>query len=557
MKVSIKHFDQRYKNLKNERDAFIPTWQKLADYHLHYRGRFLSEGNKKVFERNDKQINNHSRLASRTLSAGMMAGITSPARPWFRLSAPSDELNEIQAVKSWLFEVQNLIYRVFNDSNFYSTLQKLYSELGVFGTASMGIYPDFENVIHCKTYTIGSYCLGTNGRDKVDTFYREYEITVAQCVKEFGLENCSEHVQLMWEKGNSESPVKVMHCIEPNDNRNLISPLAKHKKFRSVYYEVNKKTKKEDTYLRESGFDVFPNVSPRWETVGEDIYATSCPGMDALGDTMSLQLGETRTYQALDKIAQNKLQGPSSLINFINSKGGLSKVDLIPNDDANAILKPVYALNPSFDHLTQKLDTVENRISRAFYEDLFLMLANSDRRQITAREIAEKHEEKLLMLGPVLESVHGELLDPAIDITYHRLESAGLLPPIPDELDGVDLKVSYVSVLAQAQRLVAVGSIERSVGFAAELANVWPEARHKINVMKALNEYADANGVDPNIIRSDDEVQNMVDDENEAIAQQQQMEQVAAGADAAKTISETNVSEDNALGSLLRGTGLA
>jgi len=45
-------------------------------------------------------------------------------------------------------------------------------------------------------------------------------------------------------------------------------------------------------------------------------------------------------------------------------------------------------------------------IRQAFYADLFLMMAESDRREITAREIDERHEEKMLMLGPVLERLH-------------------------------------------------------------------------------------------------------------------------------------------------------
>jgi DNA-binding IscR family transcriptional regulator len=46
----------------------------------------------------------------------------------------------------------------------------------------------------------------------------------------------------------------------------------------------------------------------------------------------------------------------------------------------------------------------------AYYADLFLMLANDDRSNVTATEIAERHEEKLLMLGPVLERLHNEML---------------------------------------------------------------------------------------------------------------------------------------------------
>ena len=46
-------------------------------------------------------------------------------------------------------------------------------------------------------------------------------------------------------------------------------------------------------------------------------------------------------------------------------------------------------------------------------------MAFSDRRQITAREIEERHEEKLLMLGPVLERLNDELLRPLIDRTFN------------------------------------------------------------------------------------------------------------------------------------------
>ena len=36
------------------------------------------------------------------------------------------------------------------------------------------------------------------------------------------------------------------------------------------------------------------------------------------------------------------------------------------------------------------------------------MMAESDRREITAREIDERHEEKMPVLGPVLERLHDD-----------------------------------------------------------------------------------------------------------------------------------------------------
>ena len=77
--------------------------------------------------------------------------------------------------------------------------------------------------------------------------------------------------------------------------------------------------------------------------------------------------------------------------------------------------------------------------------------------------MAERHEEKLLMIGPVLERLHHEMLSPLIELTFARMVSAGIVPPAPEELHGRQLNVEFVSVLAQAQRAVATNSIDRFV----------------------------------------------------------------------------------------------
>jgi len=554
---TIKSFNQRLEALKSERSSFYPLWQELSDYHLSHRGRFLTSNRNKGNKRNTKQINNTSRLSSRTLASGMMAGITSPARPWFRLGAGDPELAEVSAVKDWLHQVELIMYRVFSSSNTYNSLHVRYAELGVFGTGALGVYRDFDNVIWCKPYTVGSYCLAANGKNEVDTLYREYEISVAQCVKQFGYDNCSNSVKQMWDKGNTETWVKIVHAVEPNDDRDNISPLAKDKSTRSAYYEWKKGTGSGDNkFLRESGFDEFPILAPRWDVTGEDIYATDCPGITALGDTKALQLAEKRRYQAIDKLVSPPLQGPSTLKNKMHNDT-LGPNEIVWTDSTGTGLTSIYAnYRPDIGAIDSVIANSENRIQRAFYEDLFLMLANTDRRQITAREVAEKHEEKLLMLGPVLERLHTELLDPLIDRTFNILQEAGVLPPPPQELQDRELNVEYVSVLAQAQRMVATGSIERISGFAAELSAVWPEARNKINSSQAIDDYAAALGTSPAIVRSDAEADAMTEQQAQAAAAAQAAEQGQQLADVAKTASDTDTSSENALTTMMRNAGL-
>lgn len=558
MGTSIKSFNKRLESLKSERSSFIPVYKELSDYHLAHRGRFLTSDRNKGFKRNTRQYNNTSRMSSRTLASGMMAGITSPARPWFTLQAPDPELNEYAAVKQWLHQVQTTMYKVFNQSNLYNALHTVYSELGVFGTAPMGIYQDFKNVIWCKPYTVGSYMLGANGRGDVDAFYREYELTVGQLVKEFGIENCSSHVRDQWKAGNTEAWVQLVHAVETNDDRDRMSPLARDKAFRSVYYETSMGDKRntEEKYLKESGFDDFPILAPRWDITGEDIYATDCPGMVALGDTKGLQLGEKRKYQALDKIVSPPMQGDAALKNMMSKGTGPDEILWLSNANTGGLRSLYENYRPDLNAMMAVNQESEMRIKRAFYEDLFLMISQSDRRQVTAREIAEKQEEKLLMLGPVLERLHAELLDPLIDRTFSILQRTGVLPPPPPELQDVELKVEYVSILAQAQRMVSVGGLERVANFASQLTTIWPEAAHKFDAQQAIDEYAESMGVSPRVIRPDDEAEAIAQAQQEAQAQQQAMMQGQAMAETAKTASEADTGGENALSDMLRNAGL-
>lgn len=546
-------YEKRRTQLRSDRSSFIDYWRELSDFHLAYRGRFLVTDFNKGHKRNTKQINNTSRKAVRTLASGMMAGITSPARPWFRLSTPYPELNDVDAVRDWLHDVEILMREVFSQSNLYNSLHTLYAELGTFGTGALGVFEDFDNVLRFRPYTVGSYMFALNGKNIVDTMYREFQYTVAQTVDDFGLDNCSQAVKNHWENGRLDAPVKICHAIEPNSNHSKQNPLAKYKRYRSVYYEMDKGNKEvREKFLRESGFDEFPILAPRWDVTGEDCYGTECPGMMALGDTKELQLLERRFAQAIDKVANPPTQAPVSLRNAMN-RGGIAAGEITwVNSTADGGIRSIYDYRPDLNAMQAKIDIVEQRIGESFYSDLFLMLSNTDRRQITAREIAERHEEKLLMLGPVLERLHTELLDPLIDRAFSIMQKAGMLPPPPEELQEIDLRVEYVSVLAQAQRMVAVGGIERLATFVGQMAQLDPGVRHKMDLDEAVDEYADALGVSPRIVRGEEDVMALRQQDAQQAQRAQQAEAAQQAASIAKEASSIDTEGNNPIAEMIR-----
>ena len=139
------------------------------------------------------------------------------------------------------------------------------------------------------------------------------------------------------------------------------------------------------------------------------------------------------------------------------------------------------------------------------------------------------------------------------DIMINR----GMLPEPPKELHGMDLKVEYTSIIAQAQKLVGASSIERFASFVGNLAGASPNVLDRIDMDEVVDAYADITGVPPKIVVPFDEAEQVRAARAE---KQQQMEAAQMGmvaAQGAELMSKTDMSSDNALTRIASGiTGM-
>lgn len=562
-KTKRERYEQLGAALWTERSSFDSHWKELSDWMMPRRTRFFAGDRNRGDRRNQNIIDSTARFSARTLSSGLHSGLTSPARPWFKLTTPDPTLAENQGVKEWLHLVTQRMSVVFTDSNLYNVLPTIYGDMGVFGTSAMAVLEDSQDLFRCYSYPLGSFALGLSSRNIVNTFYREYELSVRQIVEEFGVQrgyrdidwtHISTTVKTLWDQGQYEAPVELCWLVQPNEDYQADALEAKHLPFSSCHYE--KGESRNGQFLRESGFNSFPILAPRWDVTGEDTYGTDCPGMTALGDVKGLQSQQRHKAKAIHKMVDPPLLGLHEL--------RTQKTSLLPGDvtytrDAQHGLRSIHEIGLNIQHLTQDLAETQLRIQRAFYEDLFLMIARSDNvlgaDRPTAREVQERHEEKLLALGPVLERTNDELLDPLIDRVYKLMDTAGLIPDAPPELEGVNLKVEYISIMAQAQKLVGVVAQDRFVGSVAPMLELFPEIRHKVDIFKIVDNYADMLGVDPNVIRTDEEANQLLNADKQAAAKQAEAEQAKLLAGAARDAANAPMGQDSALDRLTAGMG--
>lgn len=531
----LRRIRDRKAALYNERSTWLPDWQNISKLVQPRSGRYTTSDRNRGGNRANAIYDGTATRAARALAAGMMAGMTSPARPWFRLGLRDKDLQKYHPVKIWLHDQTRKMQAVLASGNTYRALHTMYSELGPFGTSASILMPNRDEVVWHYPITIGSFAIATSDMDRVDTLYREYDCTIGQLAQKFGKDKLSPQSRMLFEANKLDTWVTVVHAIEPRLERDPDDPTSKGMPWASYYFEEGQC----EQFLRESGFKRFRALVPRWDVRGGDIWGTG-PGAEALGDIKQLQHNTLRKGQGIDNMVQPALQVPTAMKGQPLNRfpGGITYTDV-----GSAGIKPLFEGRIDLSELRQDTAEIQRAINSTFYVDLFLMLHQADKNGLTATEVAERHEEKLIMLGPVLERLTDELLEPLIDLTFEDMVAAGIVDPPPEELAGQPLEIEYTSMLAQAQRAIGINSIDRFAGTIGQVAALKPGILDTIDEDVLSQEYADALGINPNIIVAGERLALIRSERAKAQAAQAAVATAQAGAAATRDLSAA--SRDN------------
>lgn len=555
MSDKLKQLNAVGDSLKELRRPYEAHFRELGKHYKPQRSRFSDGKDHKSNDRmNHKIINPRPRYALRIMQSGIHAGITSPARPWFRLISHDPGLREYAPVKEHLQSAQREMRQILQRSGMYTMLHTLWGDLGLYGYDGAIIEDDDQLDLRGQPLVPGEYWIGTNGRGHVDTLYREYRMTVKQVVGKFVFRNdpsgkpdwskVSNTVKGMWDRNSYAEKVPVRHLISPRQDRDARSMLAENKPIMSTYWEEAASSQ----IMGDLGYDENPILASRWDVEGTDTYGVS-PAMDALPDARELQRKERDKAEAIRRMNRPPMNAP---IEMRNSPFSLMPEAVNFMSDPTKGLVPSYQLTPPIRDLQDDIRSSEERIDEGMYANLFMMMARLDRREITAREVDERHEEKLLGLGPVLERQHTEKLAVLLRRTYARAVDGGRVAPLPPELEGAPVGIDYTSTLGQAMKAVATGGMERLYGFAGNLSAVDGSVMDNLDNDAAVGEYADMIGVPYNVLRTKDKVEELRRERAEQVQAAQaadRAEQMAstasAGAQAASVLADAGQPRGN------------
>lgn len=503
---------KRMSRLDHERKTWETHWQELADFMLPRKNDILTRRHPGQ-KRNVQVIDNTGVIGLHTLAGSLQGLLTSPNTPWFELTTGNDEIDQEDDVRTWLQETQRKMLNVINQSNFQTEVAELYLDLVLFGTAAMSIEEDDETIVRFKTYFIRDYFVFENSKGFVDEIYRRWKWPARLIVDEFGLENLSDKIKKSYEK-NEDSEYEIIHAVFPSS----IAQESRSQAFTSKYI-----LKEDKSILRESGFNEFPFVVPRWSKSSGEIYGRS-PGMTALPEVKMANAMEEIQIKSMQKQMDPPLQLPDDgFILPIRTRPGSLNFYRAGSQDR---IQPVFNQG-RFDIGEASLESRRRRIREAFFVDQLQLQQGP---QMTATEVLQRTEEKMRLLGPMLGRMQSEFLRPLIDRVFLVMLRQGRIrqQDIPEAI-GRNFEVQFSSPIARSQKVTEAQNMLRFLEASAGFIQLDPNSADNINKDAAVRILANFFNTPANILNSEGTVQNIrrakdAARQQELAAQQQQLQ---------------------------------
>lgn len=554
-----KHAEQRFKGMWESRKDKDNDAYEIAGLCMPTRSKQIVENAKSTNRSASAKstlYDGHPIRSFEICANGMLSGLSSRSRAWFRPVLIDEGLMGYHPVRLWLDDLATRMYAAFSMTNFYEAALSVYLEMAGFGTGANIMVGNDDTISVNHPQTFGEYAIATGEDGRPNALARSFTLSAGQMVEKFVADRfdsqkldwsrVTQAVKEAWDGGHYHRCFLVNHLIELNPAY-VPGKIGKiGMRWRSLKWQPDQSDKK--SFLCIEGFRDQMFMAPRWETLSGEEWGTG-RGKKALADMRALQLAAKRSGQAEDMAVMPPTWGPPSIDRVSMTPGSHTAVAAV---DMTTGIQPVYQIPYQvIQMLDQKIERLHGAIDKMTFADLFMAITNMDGVQPrNVEELVRRHEEQLTQLGPVTDRANAEFLQVAFDRMFGILQRAGMLPPAPPEIEGMEIKVDFVSVLAQAQKLLGISQTERAVAFVGNLGAAFPEAGDNLDIDAIVHDYWERSGAPSSGLR-DTKLRDQI---RAGRAQQQQAERVAAmmpaakdGAAAARLLSEADTGSGNML----------
>lgn len=508
-------------------------------------GRGFYRGDKRnaYYKNFAKTLTNVADRSLFVLVSGLMAGLTSKSKQWFRLVSFDDDVSKKYNVQKFLNKLEKQIRLICDKSNIYEVLPLLYKESIAFGTSAAMMNDDYEDVIRLASFTAGQFFIDVDDRGVVNIFYRPFDLTVQGFINYFGFDNCPDKIKTDYQNNRLTTTYTVNQLIALNPKFvKGIDP--DNNKFLSYYWMDG--TNEEKEFIKVGGFDEFPMLIHRLETrTTHDAYGIG------IGSTISSKIKETfkkirEKLKAIELAVRPPFTYTADIKNEINLMPGMGTK--VPTGKETGI-KTIYQVALDIEHLRKDIEDDKKEIASAFFADLFLMFQAGGN---TATETNERVTERLGVLGTLTERFENELLEPLIKGIIAKIFKAGIISEteIPEELRGREIKIEYIGILSQAAKQIGLSNLRNAIALMKELTAVAENVTDNFDADNALRAACIDLGLDPTMLTAPE----IMAERRKIKAQQEerraQQEAMLAASRSAKDLGSAKITPETLLGGM-------
>ncbi len=449
------------------------------------------------------QVNfdSYAQKAVKIFTDGFIAMSFNPSLNNFALSV-RPELMKKRSVKKALREIEEDLVYTFAQSRAYEQSAWAVRDacIGGSGFTSITNNPRTGYPIYTRRH-VAQIIIGVDTDGFVDVQFRSFKCSYEQIVRDFSKTVTPEIIDKAKETPLDE--IEVFHAVLPQRSAPYFNETFSNK-FTSFYYttEIGEEG---GTILEEGQFSSFPYASFQLDADGTDWYGTGlCLGVISEIKLMN-QMGKTEIETA-HYATRPAMNVPAEMEDINLNPGGINYYM-----DNERMIVPINK-GERVDIAEKSFDRRKNIIDDYLYTNFFQMLQQINR-PMTAFEVSQRVSEKGAQLVLIASTFQQTYLKHMIERTMEiRLEN--LSYNLPGELSNEEVFITHTSPMAQMQkRLYAESNIRNLMEFARIAAEYDPAAIKKINFGKILEELSGSYNINPDYIRSDEEIDQEIQQE--------------------------------------------
>lgn len=514
---------QRYDALWGVRKTVEQDWDLIEKFITPLRGgKFFQDQSSEHeidWRRGRDVFDSTAILAANTLASSIHGALTSPSTRWFTLRFRDDTLNVDDEATEWLQACGEQIWYALQDSDFNLEVNEAYQDLVAFGTTCVIEEAESEidwQGVDFSTLPIREIYFEQDHKGQIRNFYRRLQWTALQIVAKFGDKTPDRIKKMAEQPAQADNKLTIIYAIYPRkgkedaDTNKLLTP--KQRPFESQYVIHDNA----ETLGELGGYYEMPAFLPRYQKASGSMWGFGA-GTIAISEVMTLN---SMVEQRLSAAA--KAIDPPSLV---TERGLMSDLDLEAGGmtvvrDINGV--KVYESGARFEIAEGMIEESRRTVNRIFLVD---RLELKESPAMTATETNARIELMQRLLGPVFGRLQSDFLNPMLERTFKIMFRAGQFPPMPDSLKerNSELDIEYIGPMGRAQKSDQLNAMSQWMRDMAELGQLYPELTMLPDAQAYGREMAKAANIPATIIRSKDEVDEMVKANKQKELEQQQL----------------------------------